>query len=252
MSSTMWITRPVAAAVLALSMTLPALAQPIEIATLGRAPLMGQSTNAAELQYNFKHNEALMRRAGADLGLTSEQYEQFRLALEVGKPNWVTVPRHLDAMTWASGGQVHVLHDVIIPANQKGVEVDLQAPGKNIALFLPAKCGNLSVIRTPVRHVANVVRNFPVPHVAAITPPPPPVAVIPPATPTPVVAAAPPPPAIVPAAVHPGAALWPLAALIPFLVHASTTTSTTPTPGVGTIVGPPPPMCTCPPPPPCP
>lgn len=246
----MWITRPVAAAVLAVSMTLPAMAQPIEIATLGRAPLMGQSTNPAELQYNFKHNEALMRRAGAGLGLTNEQYEQFRLALEVGKPNWVTVPRHLDAMTWSSGGQVHVLHDVIIPANQKGVEVDLHSGDKIIALFLPAKCGNLSVIRRSLPHVA-AVRNFPVPHVAAVTQPcgpgmvgtaypncsyPPPVAEAAP----PVVAAAPPPPAIIPPPpVHHGISLLPLAALLPFLVHTSNTPGT-PTPGAGTVVGPPP------------
>ena len=247
----MWITRPVAAAVLTLSMTLPALAQPIEIATLGRAPLMGQSTNAAELAYNFKKNEGLMRRAGADLGLTSEQYEQFRLALEVGKPNWVTVPRHLDAMTWASGGQVHVLHDVIIPANQKGVEVDLHSGDKIIALFLPAKCGNLSVIRRTVPHVATT-RNFPVPHVAAVTAPQPcgpgmvgsyypncstPVAVEQP--PAPVVAAVVPPAAIPPPPVHHGFSLLPLAALLPFLVHTSSS-SGTPTPGAGTVVGPPP------------
>jgi hypothetical protein len=247
----MWITRPVAAAVLTLSMTLPAMAQPIEIATLGRAPLMGQSTNAAELQYNFKKNEALMRRAGADLGLTSEQYEQFRLALEVGKPNWVTVPRHLDAMTWASGGQVHVLHDVIIPANQKGVEIDLHSGDKIIALFLPAKCGNLSVIRRSVPHVA-AVRNFPVPHVAAVTAPQPcgpgmvgsyypncstPVAVEQP--PAPVVAAVVPPAAIPPPPIHHGFSLLPLAALLPFLVHTSSTPGT-PTPGAGTVVGPPP------------
>ena len=168
----MWITRPAAAALLVVMTGVPALAQPIEIATLGRAPLMGQSTNAAELQYNFKHNEGLMRQAGMDLGLTNEQYEQFRLALEVGKPNWVVVPRHLDAMTWASGGQVHVLRDVIIPANQKGVEVDLHSGDKIISLFLPAKCGNLSVIRRAVPHVA-AIRNFPVPHVAAVAVPQP-------------------------------------------------------------------------------
>lgn len=245
------ITRPIAAAALVLSMTLPAMAQPIEIATLGRAPMMGQSTNPAELQYNFKKNEALMRRAGADLGLTSEQYEQFRLALEVGKPNWVTVPRHLDAMTWQSGGQVHVLRDVIIPANQKGVEVDLHSGDKIIALFLPAKCGNLSVIRRTVPHVATV-RNFPVPHVAAVTAPQPcgpgmvgsyqpdcaPVVAEQP--PPPVVAAAT-PPLPVPPPVHHGINLLPLAALLPFLVHtSSTSTPGSPTPGAGTVVGPPP------------
>jgi hypothetical protein len=236
----MWITRAAAAALLVAMTGLPALAQPIEIATLGRAPLMGQSTNAAELQYNFKHNEAMMRQAGMDLGLTNEQYEQFRLALEVGKPNWVTVPRHLDAMTWASGGRVHVLHDVVIPANQKGVEVDLPAGDKVIALFLPAKCGNLSVIRRPVRHVA-AVRNFPVPHVAAVTAPAPPpqqtVAVVQP-EPAPLVAPAVPIPPPVPV-VHHGINLLPLAALLPFLVHGSSTPGTV-TPGSGVVVGPPP------------
>ncbi|HEY0613136.1 MAG TPA: hypothetical protein VGC96_00790 [Candidatus Elarobacter sp.] len=249
----MWITRPLAAAALVVSMGLPAMAQPIEIATLGRAPLMGTSTNAAELQSNFRHNEALMRRAGAGLGLTNEQYEQFRLALDVGRPNWVTVPRHLDAMTWASGGQVHVLHDVIIPANQKGVEVDLHSGDKIIALFLPAKCGNLSVIRRTVPHVA-AVRNFPVPHVAAVTAPQPcgpgmvgsaypdcqQVAAVPP---PPVVAAAA-PPIPIPAPVHHGFSLLPLAALLPFVVNPGSTTNTiiggTPIPGTGTVVGPPP------------
>jgi hypothetical protein len=249
----MWITRPAAVALLVTMTGLPALAQPIEIATLGRAPLMGQSTNAAELKTNFTKNEGLMRQAGMDLGLTTEQYEQFRLALEVGKPNWVTVPRHLDAMTWASGGRVHVLRDVIIPANQKGVEVDLHSGDKIISLFLPAKCGNLSVIRRNVPHVA-AVRNFPVPHVAAVAVPQPcPAGMVGSAypdcsstvaaeQPPPVVAAVAPPLAI-PPPVHHGFSLLPLAALLPFLVHSSSSNSVTSgifTPGTGTVVGPPP------------
>ncbi len=231
----MWITRSAAAAVLVATMGLPAMAQPIEIATLGRAPLMGQSTSAAELQYNFRHNEGLMRQAGMDLGLTPEQYEQFRLALDVGKPNWVTVPRHLDAMTWATGGKVHVLRDVIIPANQKGVEVDLHSGDKIISLFLPARCGNLSVIRRTVPHIA-AIRNFPVPHVAAVTMPRPPqqdtVAIAAP-PPAPIVEAANPPP--IP--VHHGINLLPLAAVLPFLIHNGGNTNP---PTGGTVVGPPP------------
>jgi hypothetical protein len=234
------ITRTVATALLVAMTGLPALAQPIEIATLGRAPLMGQSTSAAELQSNFRKNEALMRRAGMGLGLTPEQYEQFRLALDVGKPNWVTVPRHLDAMTWAAGGQVHVLHDVIIPPDQKGVEVDLHSGDSVIALFLPAKCGNLSVIRRSVPHVA-AIRNFPVPHVAAVTAPVSPkqttVAVAPPVEQPPLVAAAAPPPVPI-AAVHHGLNLWPLAAVLPFLVRGSSTPGSPPT-NTGSVVGPP-------------
>ncbi|MBV9438506.1 MAG: hypothetical protein JOZ24_00790, partial [Candidatus Eremiobacteraeota bacterium] len=103
-------------------MTVPAFARPIEIATLGRAPLFGRSTNAAELRNNIHRNDALLRQGAEQLGLTREQYQQFRLALDVGKPNWVTIPRHLDAMTWRSGDQIHVLHDVIIPPDQKGAE----------------------------------------------------------------------------------------------------------------------------------
>ena len=235
----MWMTRPALAALLVAAMGLPAMAQPIEIATLGRAPLMGQSTSPAELQYNIKKNEALMRQAGMDLGLTTKQYNDFRFQLEVQKPSFVTIPRHLDAMTWASGGQVHVLHDVIIPANQKGVEIDLHEGDKVIALFLPAKCGNLSVIRRSVPHVATV-RNFPVPHVAAAQAPPPAqdVAVQPAPLPPPEVAAVtplPPPPVI---ARH-GFSLLPLAALLPFVIHTGGGGGTS-IPGSGTITGPPP------------
>ena len=233
----MWITRPAIAAVMIAAMGLPAVAQPIEIATLGRAPMMGQSTNPGELKANFHKNEALMRQAGADLGLTREQYEQFRLALDVGKPNWVTVPRHLDAMTWQSGGQVHVLHDVIIPPNQKGVEVDLVSGDKRIALFLPAKCGNLSVIRRAIPRVATV-RNFPVPHVAAVVAPPAQeVAAAQQPPPAEVAAVAPfiPPPV---AAARHGFSLLPLAALLPFVIHSGGGGSSTP--GTGTITGPPP------------
>src|SRR5665213_315256 len=204
MSSIMWITRSAAVALLVTMTGLPALAQPIEIATLGRAPVMGTSTSASELKTNFNQNQGLMRQAAAGIGLTTEQYEQFRLALEVGKPNWVTVPRHLDAMTWASGGRVHVLHDVIIPAGQKGIEYDIRTPDKIVAIFLPAKCGNLSVIR----------RN--VPRVAAV-----------------------PPPISIPAAAHHGIGLLPLAALVPFLFHSSSSSNIIPgipTPGTGTVL----------------
>jgi hypothetical protein len=266
MRRTMRITRPVATALLVLMTGLPALAQPIEIATLGRAPVMGTSTSASELKYNFEKNQGMMRQAADAIGLTREQYEQFRLSLEVGKPNWVTVPRHLDAMTWASGGRIHVLHDVIIPAGQKGIEYDIRTPDKVVAIFLPAKCGNLSVIRRNIPRVA-AVRNFPVPHVAAVSVPqpcPPGMvgsaypdcqSVVAAEQPPPVVAAVAPPIAI-PQAVHHGFSLLPLAALLPFLVHSSSNNSVIPgtfVPGTGTIVGPsPPPMCHCPPPPPCP
>jgi len=245
----MKITRPAVAALLVAVTGAPALAQPIEIATLGRAPLIGQSTSPTELRYNVRTHEATVRQAAYDLGLTTAQYQEFRTQLDA-HPNWVTIPRHLDAMTWAADGQVHVLHDVIIPANQKGVEVDLHSGDKLISLFLPAKCGNLSVIRRNVPHVAAThIRNFPVPHVAAaaITAPAPVVAAVPPAA---VVAPAPAPVPIVAPVSHAALGFLPVLGLLPFLFHGGGGSSVVNTfagnnagSGGGTISGPPP----CPP-----
>ena len=244
----MKITRPAAAALLVLATGAPALAQPIEIATLGRAPLIGQSTSPTELRYNVRTHEATVRQAAYDLGLTTAQYQQFRASLDQ-HPNWVTIPRHLDAMTWASDGQVHVLHDVIIPANQKGVEVDLHSGDKIISLFMPAKCGNLSVIRRAAPHVAATkIRNFPVPHVAAATAVAPPVPIVA-AAPAAVVAPAPAAVPIVAPVAHAGLGFLPVLGLLPFLFHGGggggivSTFAGNTGGGGGTISGPPP----CPP-----
>jgi hypothetical protein len=228
MPTAMWMIRPAFAALLVLATGMPAFAHPIEIATLGRAPLIGQSTNASELKYNVKTHEGVVRRAALELGLTREQYLAFRHALD-GTPQWVTIPRHLDAMTWQSGGTVHVVHDVIIPANQKGVEVDLRSGDRVLALFMPAACGNLSLIRRAVPHVAEArIRNFPVPHPAPVAavpeaPPAAPLATEDVAAAPEPLAPAPPPTAIVAPAVHERMSLFPLLALIPALFGGGAT-----------------------------
>ncbi len=242
---------PVAMAALFVTMTTgPAFARPIEIATLGRAPVLGASTNAAELRANMRKNEALMRRAGYAIGLTRSQYDTVRTTIEVGKPNWVVVPRHLDVMTWAYAGRIHTLHDVVIPADQKGFAVDLpESNGQQTTVYVPAKCGNISLARHAVRHVAAAkIRNFPVPHPAAVVAPA--VAVAPATVAAPAVVAPAPPIPVAPAVAvtHHGIGLLPLAAALPFLFHGGSGGSVV-TPflgnntGGGTIVSPPP----CPP-----
>jgi hypothetical protein len=236
----MWITRPAAAALLVMMTGLPALAQPIEIATLGRAPLMGSSTNMAELKRNFERNQPILELAGRKIGMTDSQYAAFKTQVEIGNARWVTIPRNLEKMTWAADGRVHVLSDVHIPAGQKGLEVQVpDGPNGMLLVYLPAKCGNLSYVRQqriaqapafpqPHRLVASA-QNFPVPQVttplvagvSGVTPAVSPVA--------PVVAAA-----------H-HFSLLPLAALLPFLIHGSnggcTGSDCSPS---GSIVGPPP------------
>jgi hypothetical protein len=250
----MWILRPAIAAVVVMMTGLPALAQPIEISSLGHAPVMSTSTSLSELRSNFQKNEPMMRQAAQKLGLTTEQYETFKLQVAVAKARWVTVPRHLEAMTWGADGTVHVLRDVIIPPGMKGIEVDMPDGNTTLAMYLPAKCGNLSYvhIKPPVvaypssPHYVAHAQSFPQPQpqqVASVVTGTVPVAPL----------AVPPPPIVAAAAHH--FSLLPLAALLPFVIHSSTAVIPAP-PGVTSVTGPTAPTfphtCGCPPPPPCP
>ncbi len=238
------------AALLVTMTAAPSYARTIEIATLGRAPVLGASTSAAELRANMRKNEALMRRAGVAIGLSPKQYDTVRTTIEVGKPNWVTVPRHLDVMTWAYAGQVHTLHDVRIPAGQKGFAVEFPEDGHGqiLTVYVPAKCGNISLARTAATHVAAAkIHNFPVPHPKPVVAPA--VAVAPSTVAAPAVVAPIPLPVAAPLAVaHHGVGLLPLAAVLPFLFHGgggggSIVPGFFGNSGGGTIVSPPP----CPP-----
>ena len=239
----MWITRPAAAALLVMMTGLPAMANDIEIATLGRAPVMGSSRDSAELKRNFDNpaNQKMLEQAGRKLGFTAEEYSKFKEQVVIGNASWTAIPRHLDKMTWAADGVVHTIAGVHIPAGQMGYRVRVPRSNGNGAyiVYLPAKCGNLSYVFERETRVAEKP-NFPVPHplVAA--------AQTFPAPQTPLVAAtgvsgttpavSPIPPIPIPPVHHLN--LLPLAALVPFLFHGGS--NVIPTPSGGTVVGPPP------------
>ena len=164
----------------------PALAKPTVIAELGNAPLLGTSTSTAELRNSVARNGGIVSEAAVRIGLTPGQYAQFHAAIESSRVAWVTVPRHLDAMTWRSGSRVYVLHDVIIPAGTHGWEVDIPDHGHTLALYMPAKCGNLSLVRKTPRVIAH--RSVPT-RVAALKVAPPVAAVVPPVAAAPVAVA---------------------------------------------------------------
>ncbi|HET7814373.1 MAG TPA: hypothetical protein VFL13_08350 [Candidatus Baltobacteraceae bacterium] len=146
--------RTLCALVLTLAIPLPAIAQTHVIAELGTAPLIGQISSTGELQTDFSREQALFRSAGSKLGLTPKEYAAFGQRLSAHRLAYVVIPRHLDAMSWSSGGQVYILHDVQIPANTHGWEIDLDEPGSQVALFIPARCGNLSIVRRSAAHLA--------------------------------------------------------------------------------------------------
>jgi len=146
------------------ALPMPAFAQAHVIAQLGTAPLVGQVASTGQLQNDLRRQRALFETAGTRLGLTPAEFAQFAQRIEQGRLTYVKIPRHLDAMSWKSRGSIHVLHDVVIPANTMGWEVDVPEHGQIVAIFIPNKCGNLSVLRRPVPLVAQT-------HVAPAPPP---------------------------------------------------------------------------------
>ena len=246
----MWIKRSAGTAFLVL-MTglltgLPALGQPIEIATLGRAPVWHTPAHSlAQAQEYFKSNDAAMHSAARAIGLTDAQFVTFKEQVAVAQPRqWVTLPRHLDATTW--GNPAHRLNDVIIPKGEKGIEIDMPDGDATLAVYLPAKCGNLSFVR---RRLAA----FPHPHplVASAQSFPAPQEIPPPALVSaviPTVSCVGPPGIcnpIVPTGGIAGICRGPfcfLPAVLPFLVRGSSSPGTPFTP-TASVIGPPAPAC---------
>jgi hypothetical protein len=224
-------------------MGLPAMGQPIEIAVLGRAPVWHPPAHTlAQAQDHFQKNESAMHGAARSLGLSDAQFQTFKEQLMVAQPRqWVTLPRHLDAMTYGSPAQR--LNDVIIPKGEKGVEIDMPDGNAMLAVYLPATCGNLSFVRrriavfpNPHPLVAAAVQSYPVP--AEIPPPALVSAVIP------VVSCVGPPGVCSPIAAA-GFKCGPfcfLPGLIPFLVRGNSTPGFIPPP-TASIIGPPAPSC---------
>ena len=118
---------------------------------LGTAPLLGQMSSVSDLQERVTERRAMFETASEDLGLTSAETDQLEQRIASGQVRWVRVPRHLDAMTWAWDGSVYMYRDVEIPGGEYGWEIDLRV-GSNIhALFIPAACGNLSLVERSVQ-----------------------------------------------------------------------------------------------------
>ncbi len=172
----MKLARTTLALLLSAALPLPALAQPHVIAESGSAPLVSPITSTPQLQADVTRQRALFEAAGTKLGLTPSEFAQFEVRISSKQLAYVNIPRHLDAMSWSSGGRVYVLRDVVIPAQTKGWEVDLQEGHQIVALYVPARCGNLSILRRPMPALARVPRPRRVAVEAAATAPPQPAA----------------------------------------------------------------------------
>lgn len=146
-------------ALLIITLIIPqqALAHGYVIASLGHAPLIGPIASTGALQHQTPQEQDRFRRAAAALGLSASEYADFTRRLQQGYVSYVTLPRHLDAMSWSSGGQVYVERDVTIPADTRGWDVEVASREGEVSVLIPARCGNLSIVRHSVAGIAKVV-----------------------------------------------------------------------------------------------
>lgn len=176
----------IAASVASLLLSRPVTAAPYHIHNLKADPLLGSTNSRQELQARMQLYDARARTAAQDLGLTTAEFQTLRTRL--ASAPYVIIPRRLNAMTGYAHGAPYVLHDVVIPANSRGWEVDLVNGDKITQVFIPAACGNLSILRrfqphvalVSARHTRRVATPAPVPTAVAVIP------VTPSATPVPV------------------------------------------------------------------
>ncbi len=159
----------------------------VVVATLGRDPVLGSLQSTGDLKRAVRNHPALFRQASLLAGLSEKQTRVAMAEIQAGHVRYITLPRHLERMTWGNVN-VHVISDVVIPPGTKGWEVDVRSGRQMAALLIPAACGNVSVIHRMAPMIAAAPRP-PLP-----TPPPrqAPVAAAP--APAPVETPVPPPP----------------------------------------------------------
>jgi len=137
------------AVLLAFAMMSQAFANPHIITRIGTAPLLGHLDSTQALQREVANNERLFATGASVIGLSQSEYATVRQRIRTGNLTYGTLPRHLDAMSWATGGHVGVVRDVIIPANTQGWKTYLHEPHSLVAVYIPNGCGNISVVRQP-------------------------------------------------------------------------------------------------------
>ena len=121
-------------------------APPYPINNFSERPLLGQIESTAALQQDFANNEALIASAGEKLGLSAADMDTVHREVDRGNARYVTLPRHLDGMTGAKHGVAFAHHNVVIPPNVHGWEVDLAKPTGTLRVFIPNRCGNVSYL----------------------------------------------------------------------------------------------------------
>lgn len=168
-TGSMWMNKHLALSLVFVSVwsVAPSVAQAAEravvIRSLGHAPVLGRLRSTADFQRKVHDDQRLWSAAADQLGLTASQYARMDAAIAARRVRWVTLPRHLDEMTWSDGHRAYLLRNVFIPAGTEGWEVSLRDGRRETDLYVPAACGNLSVVRRLLPQPKPKARPLPVP-----------------------------------------------------------------------------------------
>lgn len=122
-------------------------AQTRVISDLSEGALLGPVDSTSALQRDFATHQTLIAAAAQRLTLSSADYRTIGDAVRDGHVQYVTIPRHLDAMAGSYRGRAFVVRDVTIPAGVHGWEVDLHHSDALLRVFVPNPCGNISYVR---------------------------------------------------------------------------------------------------------
>ncbi|MDQ2865248.1 MAG: hypothetical protein M3R51_03410 [Candidatus Eremiobacteraeota bacterium] len=160
-------------------------AEPFQVTNFSQGPLLGEISSTAQLQQDFNQNATLIAQAGERLGLSASDMATVRHEINRGGARYVTLPRHLDGMTGARGGVAFAHHNVVIPPDVHGWEVDLEKPTGTLRVFVPNRCGNVSFVMERHRILAAAPAYVTPQNAVAAAPPADVPAYQPPATPVP-------------------------------------------------------------------
>jgi hypothetical protein len=107
---------------------------------------------ASEVQQVVVAEKTRYKQAARRIGLTTPEFEEMERRISRGETKRTTLPVHLDAMAGMHRGRVYAIRDVRVLPNQNAYAVVLD-DGKRV--YIPAVCGNLSVVRGEAPHIAH-------------------------------------------------------------------------------------------------
>jgi hypothetical protein len=106
----------------------------------------------SEVQQVVVAEKTRYKQAAERIGLTTREFDETERRISRGEIKRTTLPVRLDAMAGMHRGRVYAIRDVRVLPNQNAYAVVLD-DGKRV--YIPAVCGNLSVVRGKALRIAH-------------------------------------------------------------------------------------------------